>query len=480
MRLAEMMALRQVIGAGALVTVTERCPLSCAHCASAATLAGRQLDATALLRFLSTFTAKCRPEVLMLTGGEPLTRPRLVVEAARLVRSAGTRTAVLSGAFFAQGKGIPPSIREVARAVDHFSLSLDVFHEREVARENVFGALHDLLRSGVATSLHVVGTGPDDPYLAEVSEEVVARFWRGRTDVGQRAAPHRPRGRLGAPARAAGSHAGGALRDGGLAGDHDRRTGDRLLQPGGGGWSYPPRSSEPGPNRHRDLAGCPGESQKPADAADGPDGWATAHRQPYGRTSRRLLHNPTGSATRRPRRNGWPRPTAQPANCWRRPRSAVDWPVDRRLCCAGTEADDIPTWSAARRQRMNDLRAVLELVTPAIQRSSAALWQPMGLRERYSRYLAEMHAVLRASVPLMVMAGAQTTNPVLRDYFAEHVEEELGHDDWLLDDVAAVGLDPDAVRASPPSALAARLVGPRSITGSSTTTLSRCSAIWPY
>ncbi|GAA1664156.1 hypothetical protein GCM10009765_12140 [Fodinicola feengrottensis] len=176
MRLAEMMALRQVIGAGALVTVTERCPLSCAHCASAATLAGRQLDATALLRFLSTFTAKCRPEVLMLTGGEPLTRPRLVVEAARLVRSAGTRTAVLSGAFFAQGKGIPPSIREVARAVDHFSLSLDVFHEREVARENVFGALHDLLRSGVATSLHVVGTGPDDPYLAEVSEEVVARF----------------------------------------------------------------------------------------------------------------------------------------------------------------------------------------------------------------------------------------------------------------------------------------------------------------
>jgi pyruvate-formate lyase-activating enzyme len=173
MRLAEMMALRQRIGAGVLVTLTRRCPLHCAHCSATATARGEQLDAHALLGLLATFTAECRPEVLLLTGGEPLTRPELVIEAARTARAAGTRTAVLSGAFFARRDPDSPMVRRVARAVDHFSLSLDVFHEREVPRADVFVALRVLLRLGVATSLHIVG---DERYLAEVTRHVTGTF----------------------------------------------------------------------------------------------------------------------------------------------------------------------------------------------------------------------------------------------------------------------------------------------------------------
>lgn len=176
MRLADMMARRQTICAGLLVTLTERCPLHCAHCSFASTATGRQLDAAALLAFVGTFTPDCRPDVLLLTGGEPLLRPRLVAEVAAAARAAGTATAVLSGAFFARGGELPAAIRRVAGSVDHLSLSLDVFHEREVARADVFAVLHDLLRLGVATSLHVVGTGPDDPYVAGLTEEVVATF----------------------------------------------------------------------------------------------------------------------------------------------------------------------------------------------------------------------------------------------------------------------------------------------------------------
>ncbi|WP_258037027.1 radical SAM protein, partial [Streptomyces sp. SM14] len=162
--LADLMSLRQTVGAGVLVTLTERCPLSCAHCSASATLTGRDLDAGDLLRFLRTFTPDCRPEVLMLTGGEPLTRPALVVEAAQAARAAGTRTAVLSGGFFARGGALPPAIRRVAEAVDHFSLSVDAFHEREVPRADVLRAVAELLRTGVATSLHVLSEGADDPY----------------------------------------------------------------------------------------------------------------------------------------------------------------------------------------------------------------------------------------------------------------------------------------------------------------------------
>ncbi|CAM3514371.1 radical SAM protein [Kibdelosporangium persicum] len=199
MRLAEMMALRQEICAGLLVTLTERCPLHCAHCSASAALNGRHLDGVALLRFVRTFTAQCRPDVVMLTGGEPLLRPRLVVETARAAKAAGTRTAVLSGAFFAGDGRIPASIRPAIQAVDHVSLSLDVFHEREVARQDVFAVLRTLLRHGITTSLHITGTSSDDPYLSEVTAEVTRIFG---TDVPMLVSEFKPIGRAAAWARA--------------------------------------------------------------------------------------------------------------------------------------------------------------------------------------------------------------------------------------------------------------------------------------
>jgi hypothetical protein len=176
MRLAEIMALRQTICAGVLVTLTERCPLRCAHCSSSSDMRGRQLDGAALLRFVGTFTRECRPDVLMLTGGEPMLRPDLVADTAQAAKTAGTRTAALSGAFFARDEGIPAPIRRAVRALDHVSFSLDAFHEREVPRRNVFAVLRTVLRLGVATSLHIVGDGPDDPYLERVSTEVLTMF----------------------------------------------------------------------------------------------------------------------------------------------------------------------------------------------------------------------------------------------------------------------------------------------------------------
>lgn len=176
MRLAEIIALRGTVCAGLLVTMTERCPLSCGHCSSASTLDGRDLDAAQLLAFLATFTAQDRPEVVMLTGGEPMMRPELVAEAAATARVSGARTAVLTGAFFARTGRIPGRIRDTISTLDHFSVSLDAFHEREVPRAEVFALLRLVLDLGVATSLHIVGSNSEDPYLAEVTSAVRATF----------------------------------------------------------------------------------------------------------------------------------------------------------------------------------------------------------------------------------------------------------------------------------------------------------------
>lgn len=113
------------------------------------------------------------------------------------------------------------------------------------------------------------------------------------------------------------------------------------------------------------------------------------------------------------------------------------------------------------------LRARLALTAPVLAAAGARLWRAEGLGARYRGYLELMHGVLRASVPLMERAAARCAelgadDPLsapLAAYLRAHAEEERGHDDWLLDDLAALGANPAAVRAQLPPPAVARMVG---------------------
>ena len=204
MDLATMMALRPVAGAGLLVTLTRRCPLSCAHCSTASDLTSEQLDGASLLRFVSSFSERSAPtsehrseerarsgaspsderlreersapKVALFTGGEPMLRPDLVGDLTAAAQAAGCAAAVLTGGFFVRGGTIPDRIRHALLDLDHISFSLDAFHEREVERTDVFAALRTLLDAGKDVSLHLIGTGDDDPYLADLTAAVTGRF----------------------------------------------------------------------------------------------------------------------------------------------------------------------------------------------------------------------------------------------------------------------------------------------------------------
>ncbi|MFJ7084661.1 radical SAM protein [Streptomyces griseus] len=195
MELAELVARRPFPAAGLLIGLTRRCPLRCAHCSTGSDLFTREgPDGGQLERFVGSFTEENRPDVVMLTGGEPLLLPALAERLSTLARRTGSRTALLSGMFFARsgsalaggrfgglsggrrGAAIPPAILRAIRSVDHFSASLDVHHEREVPRADVFRALHRIRAEGVAVSLHLTGTGAADPYLAGLTRAVEEEF----------------------------------------------------------------------------------------------------------------------------------------------------------------------------------------------------------------------------------------------------------------------------------------------------------------
>jgi hypothetical protein len=113
------------------------------------------------------------------------------------------------------------------------------------------------------------------------------------------------------------------------------------------------------------------------------------------------------------------------------------------------------------------LRAKINLVSGALHAASVALWDGPDFARLYPRYLCDVHAMLRASVPLMEAAlgcaRARGRDDVvaagLADYLAVHVREEMDHDEWVLEDLQLLGLDRSTVLDRIPSPAVAALVG---------------------
>ncbi len=238
MHLADITALRTVSGAGLLMALTRRCPLSCAHCSTDSAMDSEQYSSAPFLGLVDTFTAAAHPEVMVLSGGEALLRPGLVADLAESARLAGTRTCLMSGMYFArralgargsvsQATMIPAGLRRAIGAVDHFAASLDVHHEREVGRDDVFRAFRAVLDLVPAASFHVTGLGDDDPYI----EDLVARIRREFDDqVPVLVSRVQPTGRARKGLSTSSQHRGTRYRSGGQHRPRQARRGtDSLL-----------------------------------------------------------------------------------------------------------------------------------------------------------------------------------------------------------------------------------------------------------
>ena len=70
----------------------------------------------------------------------------------------------------------------------------------------------------------------------------------------------------------------------------------------------------------------------------------------------------------------------------------------------------------------------------------------------YLAFLREAYHHVRHTVPLLqaCKAALPERNAWLRGPLDEYVEEERGHDEWILDDIRAAGGDAQAVRNGPP------------------------------
>lgn len=71
----------------------------------------------------------------------------------------------------------------------------------------------------------------------------------------------------------------------------------------------------------------------------------------------------------------------------------------------------------------------------------------------YVAFLSQAYHHVKHTVPLLMSLGGKLpeSKEWLREAVAEYIEEELGHQEWILNDIAACGVDKEAVRNSEPS-----------------------------
>jgi pyrroloquinoline quinone (PQQ) biosynthesis protein C len=71
----------------------------------------------------------------------------------------------------------------------------------------------------------------------------------------------------------------------------------------------------------------------------------------------------------------------------------------------------------------------------------------------YVAFLTEAYHHVKHTVPLLMLCGSRLPEHYewLREAVAEYIEEELGHQEWILNDIKACGADAEIVRHGQPS-----------------------------
>ncbi len=72
--------------------------------------------------------------------------------------------------------------------------------------------------------------------------------------------------------------------------------------------------------------------------------------------------------------------------------------------------------------------------------------------QTYQAFLIQAYHHVKHTTPLLMACGSRIPHHKewLRNAIAEYIEEELGHQEWILNDISATGLDPESIRSGEP------------------------------
>lgn len=112
-----------------------------------------------------------------------------------------------------------------------------------------------------------------------------------------------------------------------------------------------------------------------------------------------------------------------------------------------------------------NLRIKLQLAY-SLQEANTTLPSKVNAAAWYRDYLLVTYSIIRSSVPLMQAAYDRCFDlqdirllQELRKYYKKHIKEEMGHDEWILDDLESIGVTRQVSLFRKPLQSVAELVG---------------------
>lgn len=183
----ELTALRRSAGRSALLFLTDRCPVGCAHCSVDARRGGPSIARwplfTALVAGLAGMPSLT---VVGISGGEPFAERRGLVHAAERLTDAGKLIVpYTSGYWGARGpcQDVPAWICAVIRRSSCVVLSTDAYHAARLPDRAVIGAARAIARCGVPVACQVIA----EPGQLHAAERLLAAAlgagWRDHAEL---------------------------------------------------------------------------------------------------------------------------------------------------------------------------------------------------------------------------------------------------------------------------------------------------------
>lgn len=177
----------------ALLFLTSRCPVGCAHCSVDARPGAPALDLDLLGRLLDGLCAVPGLRIVGISGGEPFVERRGLTMAVDRLAAAGRQTVLYTSGVWAGTDPPPRWIGQVLRRVSHVVLSTDNQHAAKLPASRFLRAARAVVAAGVGLSVQVV----DLPGARAAARDLLVRAlgpsWPDQAEL--RAVPLLPYGR---------------------------------------------------------------------------------------------------------------------------------------------------------------------------------------------------------------------------------------------------------------------------------------------
>jgi Radical SAM superfamily len=180
----EILRLRASPGATALLFITDRCPVGCAHCSVDSRPDSPRITDFALFeQIVDRLCADPGYEMIGISGGEPFVERRGLTLATRRLHEAGKRPVVYTSGFWGRPGDPPEWVHDVLGHCACVYLSTDAYHEAGTGPAAFTGAARAVAGHGLPIVVQVVDDGDMPARAAALLHEALGPDWRRHAEV---------------------------------------------------------------------------------------------------------------------------------------------------------------------------------------------------------------------------------------------------------------------------------------------------------